>query len=281
MSESFSDAVVSHDGSCNDNNVDVFNGASVHEKFVRALLLGDLVLCERELYDKLLNLGFDLGVKYACLVIKVSEKEVDIREVRKLVAFLFFRKTDFILSFFNREVVLVKSLYGNISRKDLENLAQSIRSSLQKYRIVSCSIGIGTIVKNIQKITKSYKEAEISSQICEIFFTKKRIASYENLGIARLIHHLPVTVCKSYLKEVFDFDFSDFADENIEFAVQKLFESNLNLSEAAKRLFVHRNTLVYRFSRLKKKTGFDIRNFEDAMLLKMAMIVKRRLLYED
>ena len=42
----------------------------------------------------------------------------------------------------------------------------------------------------------------------------------------------------------------------------------------ARQLFIHRNTLVYRLERIEKKLGLDIRTFEDAMLFKIAMMVR-------
>ena len=55
--------------------------------------------------------------------------------------------------------------------------------------------------------------------------------------------------------------------------IQKFFENNLNISETARQLYVHRNTLVYRLERLEKAIGLDIRKFDDAMTFKIAMMV--------
>ena len=59
--------------------------------------------------------------------------------------------------------------------------------------------------------------------------------------------------------------------------IKKFFENSLNVSETSRQLFVHRNTLVYRLDKIQKLTGMDLRNFEDAMLFKVAMMVKRYL----
>ena len=54
---------------------------------------------------------------------------------------------------------------------------------------------------------------------------------------------------------------------------RSFFENNLNISETARQLYVHRNTLVYRLERLEKAIGLDIRKFDDAMTFKIAMMV--------
>ncbi len=55
------------------------------------------------------------------------------------------------------------------------------------------------------------------------------------------------------------------------------FENNLNVSETARKLFVHRNTLVYRLEKIKKLTGLDLREFDDAITFKVALMVKKYL----
>ena len=56
-------------------------------------------------------------------------------------------------------------------------------------------------------------------------------------------------------------------------SIEKFFKNNLNISETARELYMHRNTLVYKLERLQKLTGLDIRKFDDALTLKIAMMV--------
>ena len=63
--------------------------------------------------------------------------------------------------------------------------------------------------------------------------------------------------------------------------IQKFFENSLNISETARQLYIHRNTLVYRLERLEKMIGLDIRKFEDAMTFKIAMMVIARMDYQN
>jgi carbohydrate diacid regulator len=55
------------------------------------------------------------------------------------------------------------------------------------------------------------------------------------------------------------------------------FENNLNVSETSRKLFVHRNTLVYRLDKIKKLTGLDLRQFDHAITFKVALMVRRYL----
>jgi carbohydrate diacid regulator len=63
------------------------------------------------------------------------------------------------------------------------------------------------------------------------------------------------------------------SDEEAMSTINKFFENNLNISETARQLYVHRNTLVYRLERIQKAIGLDIRTFEDAMMFRIAVMV--------
>ena len=63
--------------------------------------------------------------------------------------------------------------------------------------------------------------------------------------------------------------------------MNKFFENSLNVSETSRQLFVHRNTLVYRIEKIQKSTGLDLRNFDDALTFKIAMMVMNYMKYLD
>ncbi len=114
-------------------------------------------------------------------------------------------------------------------------------------------------------------------EVGKVFDTEKPIVSYNHLGIARLIYQLPTTLCEMFLKEVFRKGSIDSLDHETLFTIQRFFENSLNVSETSRKLFVHRNTLVYRLEKIKKITGLDLREFEDAIVFKVALMVKKYL----
>ena len=78
----------------------------------------------------------------------------------------------------------------------------------------------------------------------------------------------------------FDEETLDSIDDETLATIRTFFENNLNLSETSRQLYVHRNTLVYRFEKLQKKFGLDIRTFEDALTFKLAMMVVNYIKYK-
>ncbi|MBO4732970.1 MAG: helix-turn-helix domain-containing protein, partial [Clostridia bacterium] len=114
-------------------------------------------------------------------------------------------------------------------------------------------------------------------EVGKVFDTDKTIVSYDNLGIARLIYQLPTTLCETFLHEVFKRGAIDNLDQETLFTIQRFFENNLNVSETSRKLFVHRNTLVYRLEKIKKITGLDLRQFDHAIIFKIALMVDKYL----
>ena len=110
-----------------------------------------------------------------------------------------------------------------------------------------------------------------------MFDNEKNIIRFDNLGIARLIYQLPTTLCDMFLGEVFVKGSIESLDKETLFTIQKFFENNLNVSETSRKLFVHRNTLVYRLEKIKKLTGLDLREFDHAIVFKVALMVKKYL----
>ena len=80
-----------------------------------------------------------------------------------------------------------------------------------------------------------------------------------------------------FLAEVFKKSPIEALDQETLYTINKFFENNLNVSETSRKLFVHRNTLVYRLEKIKKLTGLDLREFDHAIVFKVALMVKRYL----
>ena len=104
---------------------------------------------------------------------------------------------------------------------------------------------------------------------------------YDKLGLGRLIYQLPITLCELFLREVFEPGTYEALDPVTRETIDKFFENSLNGSETSRQLFVHRNTLVYRLDKVQKITGLDLRNFEDAVLFKLADMVRNYLAYVE
>lgn len=249
------------------------------EKFDRNNFIKNLILdniLPGDIYLKARELHFNTDVNRVCLLVRsVSKPDVSTFDI---VQNLFPDKSkDFVININERDIALIKETHQGIELKDLEKLARSIVDTLSSEFYTHCIVGIGTQVSGIKDLATSFKEAQMALEIGKIFDTEKTIVSYENLGIARLIYQLPDTLCEMFLKEVFKKGSIESLDQETLFTIQKFFENNLNVSETSRKLFVHRNTLVYRLEKIKKLTGLDLREFDHAIIFKVALMVKKYL----
>ncbi len=144
---------------------------------------------------------------------------------------------------------------------------------------ITVYIGVGSFVNHFQNISKSYRDAMLALRVGKIFEKNCSVSRYDKLGLGRLIYQLPATLCQMFIDEVFPNEAYRTLDEDTVATIESFFANNLNGSETSRELYVHRNTLVYRLDKVKKNTGLDLRSFDDAVLFKMASMVRTYLEY--
>lgn len=242
--------------------------------FIKNVILDNIL--PGDIYLKARELRFNSEVTRVCMLIKVTSK-TDISAYDVIQNLFPDKSKDFVININETDIALVKKISTSIDSKDLEKLAGSIVDTLSSEFYTHCVVGIGTIVTGIKDLARSFKEAQVALEVGKVFDTERTIVSYDNLGIARLVYQLPTTLCEMFLREVFKRGSIESLDQETLFTIQRFFENNLNVSETSRKLFVHRNTLVYRLEKIKKLTGLDLREFEDAIVFKVALMVKKYL----
>ena len=223
--------------------------------FIKNVILDNIL--PGDIYLKSHELHFDSDVSRVCMLVKIAEKN-DISAYDVLQNLFPDKNKDFIININETDIALVKEIKPNIDEKDIDKLASSIVDTLSGEFYTHCTVGIGTVVNSIKDLARSFKEAQVALEVGKVFDTEKPIVSYNHLGIARLIYQLPTTLCEMFLKEVFRKGSIDSLDHETLFTIQRFFENSLNVSETSRKLFVHRNTLVYRLEKIKKITGLDL-----------------------
>ena len=184
---------------------------------------------------------------------------------------------DYVINISEQDVVIVREVDADIDSKDVEDYARGIIDSVASKHGLKSMVGISSVVDNLKDLARAYKEARIAFEVGKVFDIEKPVISYENLGIGRLIYQLPTTLCEMFLSEVFKKGSLESLDRETLMTVQSFFENNLNVSETSRKLFVHRNTLVYRLEKIRKLSGLDLREFDHAVTFKVALMVKKYL----
>ena len=242
--------------------------------FVKNIIMDNIL--PGDIYIRAKELHFATDVPRAVFLVR-QLGHGDVASVDVLSGMFPDKLQDFVLSINETDIAVVKQLSGEPTAEELEKIAQTMEDTLKNELFVKTVVGIGTVAGHLRELADAYKEAQTAIDVGKVFDTERSIINYENLGIGRLIYQLPTTLCEIFLLEVFKKNSIDSLDQETLFTINKFFENNLNVSETSRKLFVHRNTLVYRLEKIKKLTGLDLRQFDHAIVFKVALMVRKYL----
>jgi len=251
-----------------------------HDKrtFVKSIISENIL--PGDIYMRAKELRFSPDVLRGVLVVRLDTSS-NISAVELLQDAFPDKQQDFIVSISDTDIALIKELPSGGDVKYLNKLAETIQKKISDEFEIKTVIGIGTPARHLRELADKYKEALISIEIGKVFEAEKAIINYESLGIGRLIYQLPTTLCEIFLSEVFKRNPIEALDQETLFTIDKFFENSLNVSETSRKLFVHRNTLVYRLEKIRKITGLDLREFDHAIIFKVALMVKKYLISQE
>ncbi|KNY27350.1 helix-turn-helix domain-containing protein [Pseudobacteroides cellulosolvens] len=284
--------------------INIINANLSHEEkldkttFIKNIIHDNIL--PSDVLQKSRELHLSNNVSRVVILIRTGNtKDVSVCEmVFDVVSKLFPNKArDFVVAIDEENIVLIKELKNKDDAKEIDSIAKTILDTLSAEVMINVSIGIGSIAENIRDIKNSYKDAQSAISIGGIFESDKNISNYNNLGIGRLIYQLPPTLCRLFLSEVFSGELkpTDYMenkhdtkseskeklDNDTILTVLKFFENNQNVSETARAMYLHRNSVVYRLDKVQRLTGLDIRIFNEAVIFKIALMVKKYLDYSE
>ena len=242
--------------------------------FVKNIIMDNIL--PGDIYIRAKELHFATDAPRAVFLIR-QVGHSDVATVDVLAGMFPDKLQDFVLSINETDIAVIKQIGNNVSSEDLEKMALNIEETLKNELRIKTIIGIGTVASHLRELADSYKEAQTAIDVGTVFDPDKTIMHYENLGIGRLIYQLPTTLCEIFLREVFKKNSLDSLDQETLFTINKFFENSLNVSETSRKLFVHRNTLVYRLEKIRKLTGLDLRQFDHAIVFRVALMVRQYL----
>lgn len=249
------------------------------EKYNKATFVKNIIsdnILPGDVYVRAKELHFVTDVPRAVFLVRQLDHS-DVTVIEAIQNLFPDRQRDFVLSVSETDIVVIKEMTYEESSDSVKAIAERIENALRSEFPFKFVLGIGTTAYHLRELADRYKEAQVAIEVGKVFETEKSIISYENLGIGRIIYQLPTTLCEMFLSEVFKKSPIEALDSDTLETINKFFENNLNVSETSRKLYVHRNTLVYRLEKIKKITGLDLREFDHAIVFKVAMMVKKYL----
>lgn len=133
------------------------------------------------------------------------------------------------------------------------------------------TVGVGGETDSVEKMQISYAQASAAVSLAKETGAFGEVFFYRDFVFYNVLKEEPRVKALSILSDVLsDGGLKVFYDEELMRTAEVFFKRDLNLSETARELFVHRNTLIYRLDRIERMTGLNIRNFKDALTFKTA-----------
>ena len=248
--------------------------------FFQALLLGNLLPVDVHNQSRRLHISYE--GRRGVIVFACDRTQPGDETARRLLQEMFREQNgDYLTELDEKRVILIRHLEDGEDGESLRETALMAVDLLETEALTGARAAAGSIADDLGGLSAAYKEAMLALECSRIFMAGERVADYARLGAGRLIYQLPPSLCETYLREIFGDRDPEELDGELRATAEAFYDNDLNISETARRLFIHRNTLVYRIERIEKISGLDIRRFRDAAALHIALMVLTYMKYRE
>lgn len=170
------------------------------------------------------------------------------------------------------------------ARKTLADTFNQIQHSLLNAVPFTISMGVGMYVDDIINIHNSYQQAKQVIQTVYQIQQFNRLFFYDQIGIYRLLFSISsnneaIEFCDKYVKPLQQYD--DQHHANLIETLQSIINCGWNLKLASEKLFLHYNSVKYRFQKICDLLEIDLRDnsrhTEIELALKIYLIQKNQI----
>lgn len=131
-------------------------------------------------------------------------------------------------------------------------------------------IGVG-VDHSLAHQNRSYQEAEIA--VCSrVDADENKVVSYNDIDLEILLAAVPEENKRRYVDKILG-----RMDSKTLGVLRSYLDADCHLKKAADSLFIHENTMKYQLKKVETVTGLDPRRFRDAVILSLAMSLKKEI----
>jgi len=182
---------------------------------------------------------------------------------------------DVLVAMDKHTAAFIKDASGIEDADELRQFACAVQETLLGEIALPLTIGIGEIARNVSELHASYRQARRSIEIGRAFTPERTIHVYRNMMLERFLSDLSPEIADHYHALLFNRSTARLFSEEMLYTIEMFFKKDLNLSDTARQLYIHRNTLVYRLDKVQRQVGLDLRKFEDAVTFKMLLEMRK------
>ncbi len=137
-------------------------------------------------------------------------------------------------------------------------------------------IAIGGTVKTLADLSTSFSQAMAAVRMRNAIEARGDVHTYKEYVLVKMLEDLPKYKLNENLDTLLDAEAREvFEDAEMINTAEEFLENSLNVSETARKLYLHRNTLTYRLDKIEKATSLNIRKFSDAVTFRLITILSR------
>lgn len=239
------------------------------EEFFKSVLFGEASYYTIKKYAKKY---FRNGKACAMLISMSSGKEHDVYNV---VNGYTEGSSDFVCELEDGLCALVRFLdEENGEYRSVAEYAEFLAQSVYEETGISVGIFIGGTVENAADLASSFGQAISAQRMNDTVNRRSGVHSFKEFIMVKMLEDLPKFKLSEYLGMLLDPSAREiFEDAEMVGTAEEFFENSLNVSETARKLYLHRNTLNYRLDKIEKATGLNIRKIPDAITFRMITVI--------
>ena len=183
--------------------------------------------------------------------------------------------TDVLVEMNRHLVALIKDMDGIDGTEELYQFALAVQETVMEEAVQTVTIGIGEEKDTLAELGESYAEARRAMEVGHVFNPSQSIHVFRRLLLERFLMNISREESLHYHNLLFNRKTAKLFNEEMLQTIEMFFRKDLNLSDTARQLFIHRNTLVYRLDKVQRQTGLDLRHFDDAVTFKILSELKK------
>ena len=240
------------------------------EQTFRSILRGEVEGAEMET----MALEHDIALEEDRCVVMLHLQNVDAESALNILsAITGDNSDDAVVEMDRHTLVLVKKLDVLGDYDDIDQLGQAIENTFMSEANHQVYIGIGEMKPTLGLLSESMREARRAIDVGRIYRKEEYVFIYRKMLIERFLADVPREMGQRYNSLLFNRKTARLFNDEMIHTIEKFFENSLNLSETARQLYIHRNTLIYRLDKVQRIIGLDLRAFDDAVTFKMMMLL--------
>lgn len=246
-----------------------FNVLDSKSSFYRAFLTRELAYSDAAAYIHRFHIDED------CIrMIFYLESQSDYsKEAVSLLKSLLQDSQDALIQIDAKHLALIVHFDTEPSSDEILQYCHEYLDMLESEAFTSFKLAYDLPVKKFTDLPASFKDVVIGMRIGNIFRSSDHIYSYSTLGLGRLLFNIPDDEVETYLNNHINIDILAQLDAETLNLLEAFFDNDLSLAETSRKMFIHRNTLIYRLDKFADLTGYDVRKFSDAITVKLSLML--------